>query len=67
MDIEYLKQYVLAKRQIPCRYCKTGIGQFAGLEKYHNDIDDVEMGFPEVYYAPNYQCDSCKTTWGAFF
>lgn len=53
----------LVKDMLPCPYCGDGIGHFANFDKHWNDIDDVEMGFPDVYYTPDYQCSSCGKRW----
>jgi len=50
---------MLFKRKMPCPYCGAGVMHLKGFDKEHNDIDDVEMGFPDSFYRPEYKCDNC--------
>jgi len=63
MQMMDTKDRTLVADEMACPYCEVGMGQFTHFDKHHNDIDDVEMGFSEIYFTPCYECDNCKTRW----
>lgn len=62
-----MKDKKLVEKEKSCPYCETGIGHFIGFNKHRNDIDDVEMGFADVYYTPRYRCSDCGRQWSDIF